>query len=85
MRSLELRACDGLTPARVTASHQSFLALGDRYCGERECPLLGEQRPREFQCAAPLRRAPSHENRNRCLVHGDRHGEVLARGMWAYR
>ena len=46
MRSLELRACDGLTPARVTASHQSFLALGDRYCGERECPLLGEQRPR---------------------------------------
>ena len=26
-----------------------------------------------------------HENRNRCLVHGDRHGEVLARGMWAYR
>ena len=33
--------------------------LSDRYCGERECPLLGEQRPREFQCAAPLLRAPS--------------------------
>ena len=49
--------------ALFAAVHESQ-ALSDRYCGERECPLLGEQRPRSFNV------------RRRCVVlrtaHKDR-------------